>query len=386
MKKFSFITVLLFVLAFSCGFKYDQKSIGYIREPMMLRGQAQLGVKQVLILGEGDSKGTLSVYKDGVITQMADSDVMNISEAIPYMSSKNKFGGTIVADPDASKRIFVGDSITYFLHEHTERDGDISSWFAQAAMGGDWLQNIAMPALSGSNVSGKKIIMALGANDILLTQSCKSWSGDEYAKYYSTDLFKQLTEAGNKIYVSAILPIDPNDINTNKKIDAFNKRLKAGLPDYITFLDSNTYMKKVGIQFIDGLHLTPDSSRKLYTFWATETADEGEQIIVPKPATDNVEIPIDPQVQAYIAKQAAMMAAQNDQTVQNADTAANDQAAENVKTAPSETTVQNTQGAQEVKNSTKVESAQSTQDVSSTVATQNAQAEIADSTANEKVM
>ena len=75
------------------------------------------------------------------------------------------------------------------------------------------------------------------------------------------------SDAGISVYYASVTPVSSYPTVNNAQIEAFNKKLKASLDSRIKWIDAYSYLNRNGFSTPDGLHYTPETYKKLYSYY-----------------------------------------------------------------------------------------------------------------------
>ena len=123
----------------------------------------------------------------------------------------------------------------------------------------EWLESTGIPLANNVIGNGTKVLLNMGVNDL---DSVK-----EYLPMVNA-WAAAWTARGAQVYYASVNPVFPNPYNmTEERVNAFNRELRAGLIPQVTWIDSNTYLKQVGIKCNDGVHYMPLTNIVLYQYY-----------------------------------------------------------------------------------------------------------------------
>ncbi len=168
-------------------------------------------------------------------------------------SNGKKTSGSVKSSSTAV--LFVGDSRTVGMKNSVTAAANVS-FKAKVSMGYSWLISTADSTIKAALKSNPSmtVVFGLGVNDLGNVNS--------YISYYKK-LIKAYPDA-NFVFL-AVNPITySNEYISNSKIAAFNKLIKNAFGS--SYLDTNTWMTKNGFSTVDGLHYTPETYKKLYSY------------------------------------------------------------------------------------------------------------------------
>ena len=90
---------------------------------------------------------------------------------------------------------------------------------------------------------------------------------------YISYLNEQAKTFKGKVYYLSVNPVEESKqqgspyYTTNQQVNTFNDKMKSGLDSkYITYLDSNSYLKSKGYNTSDGIHYDKETSQKIFDF------------------------------------------------------------------------------------------------------------------------
>lgn len=179
-----------------------------------------------------------------------------------YLGSDGK--RTEDSDTDETQYIFCGDSRTVLMsqtinhpeHGYVAKSGNGYLWFRSTGMG-------ELQELLNKNPRAN-VILNFGVNDV---GNCS-----KYISLYQ-DLFKMYPMA--RFYIASVNPVD--DINypeikerhkSTAEVEAFNKKMKAAFPT--RYIDTYSYLKKIGFETIDGVHYSDQTYWDIYNYIMTQ--------------------------------------------------------------------------------------------------------------------
>lgn len=205
-----------------------------------------------------ESDGSMAVNK-WIGNYHVGSDGVRQSDCVVdgyYLGADGKKTGRVFD----GRYIFVGDSRMVGMQETV--GGSDTRYIAKVSMGYTWLERTGGPELKeyldyNPNV---KVVLALGINDL--------GNITNYISYYR----KLETEyPKTKFYLLSVNPVDEaveaahGYTVKNSQIKAFNKQLRAAAGAGV-YLNSFTYLKKKGIETVDGVHYTAETYRLLNSY------------------------------------------------------------------------------------------------------------------------
>lgn len=156
-----------------------------------------------------------------------------------------------------SRYVFVGDSRYVGMSGFAEQE-DV--FICQVNMGYNFLVD-KMKEIKKNCDSDTALIIGLGVNDL---------------KYSSDNYISKINEMAETldctIYYMLVNPVDENAEKSsgytvkNEDIDTFNKKLVNGFNKKVKIVDTNSYLKEVGFDTVDGLHYTTETYQNIYNF------------------------------------------------------------------------------------------------------------------------
>lgn len=172
------------------------------------------------------------------------------------------------ASSSSPTRIFVGDSRTVGMYWALSGDDSLDEvhladeegnyWDARVGIGLDWMKSTGIPDAVGYLGPGTTLYLLMGVNDMAGTITT-----EDYLSYLDQEVSSWTGTGASVIYVS-VNPVrqEVNGI-TNEKIDAWNEAMQAGLPEGISYLDTNSQIRD-HIDFKDDLHYHDDTNLEIY--------------------------------------------------------------------------------------------------------------------------
>ena len=153
-------------------------------------------------------------------------------------------------------------------------------YIAQVAIGYDWFRDTAIPELDTVAVSGAKVVINMGVNDLE--------NAGRYAALINENM-DRWTAAGLTIYYMSVNPvIDGKSYATNAMIESFNAKLQETLDPRVYWIDTYTPLMESGVQSPDGVHYRDETSRLIYEY-CRKALMENE---VPTPMIQQLELTV----------------------------------------------------------------------------------------------
>lgn len=155
------------------------------------------------------------------------------------------------------KHVYVGDSRFVGMKKITTGK-DV--FICKNSMGYDYLVE-QMDNIRNSCDKYTVLVVGLGINDMGM-----------HVSDYINKLNEMVNSMDATIYYMLVNPVDELKEKesgygiTNAAIDEFNVKMMNGLDKRINIIDANTYLKENGFDTGDGIHYTPDTYRKLYSY------------------------------------------------------------------------------------------------------------------------
>ncbi|MGN1023962.1 MAG: SGNH/GDSL hydrolase family protein [Lachnospiraceae bacterium] len=217
----------------------------------------------------GSSFSTESVWED--IPEEGNGETQGQEEAESSGNTGTASESSETAQPNESSsptRIFVGDSRTVGMYwalsgddsldEVHLADQDGNYWDAKVGIGLDWMKNTGIPDATGYLGPGTTLYILMGVNDM-----AGEITAQDYLSYLDQEVSSWTGTGASVIYVS-VNPVRQEVSGiTNEKIDAWNAAIQAGLPEGISFLDTNSQIRD-HIDFKDDLHYHDDTNLEIY--------------------------------------------------------------------------------------------------------------------------
>lgn len=198
------------------------------------------------------SNGTNSTYIDPDPSASPSTILIPPSEYDPSNSSSNPNSNSSQV---VSQRIFIGDSRTVGMRDSVNSSEDI--WSCQSAMGLDWFKSTGVPQVEDKIGNGTAVIILMGVNDL--------YHATSYVNYIN-DKAKSWVGKGASVYFVSVNPTEGSYDHLNNDITTFNQKVKSGLSNKITYINTNDYLKSKGFTTTDGLHYDTTTYRKIYNY------------------------------------------------------------------------------------------------------------------------
>lgn len=164
----------------------------------------------------------------------------------------------VTAAVQAHSFIFVGDSRTIGMRDAVN---DACVYIGAEGEGYEWFADAGLAALD-EQLAGdprQNVILNLGVND------------PKNISLY-IDLYRSLPDRypDTSFYILSVNPlVDSENFNTtNKMISLFNATMQSAFPD--NYLDSFSYLEKIGFETVDGLHYTEKTYQAIHNFVVDE--------------------------------------------------------------------------------------------------------------------
>lgn len=165
-------------------------------------------------------------------------------------------GDFMITELPGTPLLFVGDSRTVQLRMAVG-DSD-KAYIAEVGEGYNYFKNTALPAIQSYAGHGTRMIINFGVNDLT--------NIDNYIELVNNNIDKW-SDAGISVYYASVTPVSSYPTVTNAQIEAFNKKLKSSLDSRVKWIDGYTYLSRNGFGTPDGLHYTPETYKKLYSYY-----------------------------------------------------------------------------------------------------------------------
>ena len=156
-----------------------------------------------------------------------------------------------------NKIVLIGDSRFYGQSSYNFENSK-TTYIAKSGEGLNFLKN-SNSKIKSLDSSSTAFVINLGVNDL--------YNINNYISYINS----LAISLNGKIYYLSVNPVDEqvearNGYSVkNSQIDDFNKKIKSGLKN-VTYLDSNSYLKRNGFNTVDGVHYTKDTYQKISNF------------------------------------------------------------------------------------------------------------------------
>ena len=149
--------------------------------------------------------------------------------------------------------LFIGDSRCVQMKDAVAGGG--CSWICQNGARYEWFADTAIPRADGMVGKGTKVVICMGVND----------TGD-VSKYAALTNVKaaEWTARGAKVYYVSVNPVSENPYTSTEQVDNFNASIVGQLIG-VRWIDTNTYLKGVGYNLVDGLHYDNDTYLKIFS-------------------------------------------------------------------------------------------------------------------------
>lgn len=198
-------------------------------------------------------KGALTLLLVLGVTGMAGMKV-HAQEPIDTVAYESKTQETPVM-------VFVGDSRFVQMKNAT---GDTSCvWIAKGSQGYNWFVDTAVPKLDDMDVSGAKILINLGVNDVGNVDSYIATINQKAAEW---------TQEGAEVYYSSVNPVEDGRFVKREDVENFNRKMQESITDQIHWVDSFSYLQQSGYTLLDGVHFDKNTYKNLYSFYLTSLA------------------------------------------------------------------------------------------------------------------
>ena len=155
------------------------------------------------------------------------------------------------------KLVLVGDSRFVGQQSYNLTDSK-TTYIAKTGEGYNYLQQVENQ-IKRNDSKSSVFVINMGVNDL--------YNVSNYVTYI-TDLANQLQ---GKLYFLSVNPVDEAVEKQygysvkNSDIDTFNKTIKKNLKN-VTYINSNSYLKKNGFTTTDGVHYTEETYTKIYNY------------------------------------------------------------------------------------------------------------------------
>lgn len=199
------------------------------------------------------------IFYKGQYGYVATKDLLTYDDLLK-IDSKWK-GKTILEDhTDSSNVILIGDSKTAQMRSVV--DSSKATWIAKEGAGYEWFTGIATPIVDGMNLSGKKIYIMTGINDLIVS-GFSSYQSYVYFMYTKAQEWENL---GAEVVFVSVNPIQYYENVSNEIICQYNSSIKQTLPANIEYLDMYSILGNWGqYATVDGLHYDANTYRVVYS-------------------------------------------------------------------------------------------------------------------------
>lgn len=214
--------------------------------------------------------GHTYIETGGERTKIVTGESYDSSDSNNKKKSSKKSSSSSKSDTKIKNIIFVGDSRTVQMYAYLSGDWnganyssggvnkvDKDIFIAEGSQGLSWLKSTGIPKAKNYMKSGSALVILMGVNDIS--------NIDSYISYLKSNI-KSWTDTGTKVYYVSVNPCEGSYSSHNSKINNFNSKLKNNLPNNITWIDTNSYLKSSGYSTTDGLHYDKKTSNKIYKY------------------------------------------------------------------------------------------------------------------------
>ena len=157
--------------------------------------------------------------------------------------------------------VFIGDSRMVGMERDLIEGVGVCPVTVVAKSGArhEWLESTGIPLANNVIGNGTKVLLNMGVNDLDSVRDYLPMVNAWAAAW---------TARGAQVYYASVNPVFPNPYNmTEERVTVFNRELRAGLIPQVTWIDSNTYLKQVGIKCNDGIHYMPLTNLVLYQYY-----------------------------------------------------------------------------------------------------------------------
>lgn len=187
---------------------------------------------------------------------VGDKDEM-VEETQPFTFEYSTRNEVVSVNSDDSI-LFVGDSRTVGMYLATKRDE--FSYVTKVGEGFSWLTE-GTPRYNTSelilnyieaNPNGK-IVFNLGVNDLYKSSDYAEWVRCLVDAYPNLD-----------IYYLSINPSTRSSLDS--QIDSFNSYIQDNIPEEVTWIDCNSYLKTAGYETWDGVHYSNSTYSEILSF------------------------------------------------------------------------------------------------------------------------
>lgn len=168
--------------------------------------------------------------------------------------------------------IMIGDSRTVYMHEAVGDDGQI--WSCKGGIGQVWMKGVGVPAVEKYIGSDTNVVILMGINDAWIQTTDPMTT--VYADYLNKKA-EEWTAKGANVFFVSVNPVRQEWGNnavtlTNEGIEKFNSEMRAKLNYSIHYIDTYSQIRS-SVQFVDALHFTPDTNKKIYSLIKEECAN-----------------------------------------------------------------------------------------------------------------
>lgn len=199
------------------------------------------------------------VFYQGQYGYVAAKDLVTYNELLKIDPEWK--GKTIFDDhTDSSNIILIGDSKTAQMRSVV--DSSKATWIAEEGAGYEWFAGIATPIVDKLNLSGKKIYIMTGINDLIIS-GFSSYQSYVYFMYTKAQEWENL---GAEVVFVSVNPIQYYENVSNEIICQYNNSIKESLPANIEYLDMYSMLGNWGqYATVDGLHYDANTYRVVYS-------------------------------------------------------------------------------------------------------------------------
>ncbi len=199
------------------------------------------------------------VFYQGQYGYVAAKELLTYNELLKIDPQRK--GKTIFDDhTDSSNVILIGDSKTAQMRSVV--DSSKATWIAEEGAGYEWFTGIATPIVDKLNLSGKKIYIMTGINDLIIS----GFSSYQSYVYFTYTKAQEWESLGAEVIFVSINPIQYYENVSNEIICQYNNSIKESLPGNIEYLDIYSMLCNWG-QYVtvDGLHYDANTYRVIYS-------------------------------------------------------------------------------------------------------------------------
>lgn len=160
--------------------------------------------------------------------------------------------------------VFIGDSRTVGM-KAAVGDNDYI-WSCKGAMGLAWMKSTGLPAIESKLKSGYAVCILMGINDMIYVDP------SAYVKYIN-EKASAWKSRGVKVYFVSINPVRKTGYGsiTNEKIQTYNQKVKAGIADYVGYIDTFSVIFN-SFNAPDGLHYDSATYKMIYNTILTQVS------------------------------------------------------------------------------------------------------------------